>query len=95
VDDVVKASFGRRLAVLGPLENSDLVGADLTQSIHRYVLPHLDRSMTSSPYLDQMVADGRLGFKSGEGFYSWTPERQAALRNRVANHLKASCRAFG
>ena len=33
VDDVVKASFGRRLAVLGPLENADLVGIELTQDI--------------------------------------------------------------
>jgi 3-hydroxybutyryl-CoA dehydrogenase len=31
VDDVVKSSFGARLAVLGPLENADLVGLDLTQ----------------------------------------------------------------
>ncbi|MEO6301174.1 MAG: 3-hydroxyacyl-CoA dehydrogenase family protein, partial [Paracoccaceae bacterium] len=30
VDAVIKASFGRRLAVLGPLENADLVGTDLT-----------------------------------------------------------------
>ena len=30
VDTVIKASFGRRLAVLGPLENADLVGTDLT-----------------------------------------------------------------
>ena len=28
VDTVVKASFGRRLGVLGPLENADLVGTD-------------------------------------------------------------------
>ena len=40
VDTVVKASFGRRLAVLGPLENADLVGTDLTLDIHENVLPH-------------------------------------------------------
>src|SRR5580704_17023604 len=51
VDAVIKASFGRRLAVLGPLENADLVGLDLTQSIHRYVLPHLDRATAPSPLL--------------------------------------------
>ena len=44
VDLVVKNSFGRRLAVLGPLENADLVGTDLTLDIHRNVLPHLDRT---------------------------------------------------
>jgi 3-hydroxybutyryl-CoA dehydrogenase len=90
VDDVVKASFGARLAVLGPLENADLVGTDLTRSIHNYVLPALDRSTAASPYLDRLVETGRLGFKSGEGFRSWSPEQQAALRERVTNHLRAS-----
>jgi 3-hydroxybutyryl-CoA dehydrogenase len=90
VDDVVKASFGTRLAVLGPLENADLVGTDLTRSIHNYVLPALDRSTAASPYLDRLVEHGRLGFKSGEGFRKWTPEQQAALRERVTNHLRAS-----
>lgn len=93
VDKVVKTSFGRRLAVLGPLENADLVGADLTQAIHRAVLPHLDRSTTSSPMIDRMVADGRLGFKTGQGFYSWTPAQQATLRHKVAQHLKAAAAA--
>jgi 3-hydroxybutyryl-CoA dehydrogenase len=90
IDEVVKASFGTRLAVLGPLENADLVGTDLTRSIHNYVLPALDRSTAASPYLDQLVEAGRLGFKSGEGFRKWTPEQQAALRERVTNHLRAS-----
>ena len=90
VDDVVKASFGARLAVLGPLENADLVGTDLTRSIHNYVLPALDRSTAASPYLNRLVETGRLGFKSGEGFRSWSPEQQAALRERVTNHLRAS-----
>jgi 3-hydroxybutyryl-CoA dehydrogenase len=90
VDDVVKASFGARLAVLGPLENADLVGTDLTRSIHNYVLPALDRSTAASPYLDRLVETGRLGFKSGEGFRSWSPEQQATLRERVTNHLRAS-----
>jgi 3-hydroxybutyryl-CoA dehydrogenase len=90
VDDVVKASFGARLAVLGPLENADLVGTDLTRSIHNYVLPALDRSTAASPYLNRLVETGRLGFKSGEGFRSWSPEQQAILRERVTNHLRAS-----
>ena len=90
VDDVVKSSFGARLAVLGPLENADLVGTDLTQSIHGYLLPALDRSTVPSPYLDRLIEQGRLGFKSGEGFRTWTPEQQAALRERVTRHLKAS-----
>jgi 3-hydroxybutyryl-CoA dehydrogenase len=89
VDDVVKASFGRRLAVLGPLENADQVGTDLTLAIHDIVLPAIENRPGSSPYLQDLVADGKLGFKSGEGFQKWTPEQQAALRARVMQHLKA------
>src|SRR5487761_2722149 len=74
VDAVVKASFGRRLAVLGPLENADLVGTDLTLAIHETVLADLDRTPGPSPYLRELVAAGKLGMKSGEGFQRWNPE---------------------
>jgi 3-hydroxybutyryl-CoA dehydrogenase len=88
VDTVVKASFGRRLAVLGPLENADLVGTDLTLSIHRTVLPAIEHRAGASPYLEGLVAQGKLGFKSGEGFRKWSAEEQAALRAKVVQHLK-------
>jgi 3-hydroxybutyryl-CoA dehydrogenase len=88
VDTVIKASFGRRLAVLGPLENADLVGTDLTLAIHKTVLPDLDRTPGALPYLEALVAGGKLGMKAGEGFRTWTPEQQAALRSRVLQHLK-------
>ena len=88
VDDVIKAAFGRRLAVLGPLENADMVGTDLTLAIHKTVLPDIDSRPGPSPYLEKLVAGGKLGFKSGEGFRQWTPEQQAALRSKVLKHLK-------
>jgi 3-hydroxybutyryl-CoA dehydrogenase len=88
VDTVIKAAFGRRLAVLGPLENADLVGTDLTLAIHRTVLPAIESRPRPSPYLEKLVAEGKLGFKSGEGFRKWTPEAQAALRAKVVQHLK-------
>jgi 3-hydroxybutyryl-CoA dehydrogenase len=88
VDTVIKASFGRRLAVLGPLENADLVGTDLTLAIHQTVLPDIERRPGPSPYLETLVARGKLGFKSGEGFRRWSAEEQAALRGKVLQHLK-------
>jgi 3-hydroxybutyryl-CoA dehydrogenase len=88
VDTVVKASFGRRLPVLGPLENADLIGTDLTLAVHSNVLPALERRPGPSPYLEKLVADGKLGFKSGEGFRKWTPEQQAEVRARLVQHLK-------
>jgi 3-hydroxybutyryl-CoA dehydrogenase len=88
VDTVIKAAFGRRLAVLGPLENADLVGTDLTLAIHQTVLPDIEHRPGPSPYLEKLVAEGKLGFKSGEGFRKWTPEQQAQLRAKVVQHLK-------
>ena len=90
VDAVIKASFGRRLAVLGPLENADLVGTDLSLAIHQTVLPAIDSRPGASPYLEKLVKDGKLGFKSGEGFRKWSPEEQAVLRKKVFEHLKKS-----
>jgi 3-hydroxybutyryl-CoA dehydrogenase len=88
VDTVIKAAFGRRLAVLGPLENADMVGTDLTLAIHKTVLPAIESRPGPSPYLENLVANGRLGFKSGEGFRTWTPAQQQALRAKVLQHLK-------
>jgi 3-hydroxybutyryl-CoA dehydrogenase len=88
VDTVIKSSFGRRLAVLGPLENADLVGTDLTLAIHRTVLPAIESRAGPSHYLEALVAAGKLGFKSGQGFRTWTAREQAAVRARVLAHLK-------
>lgn len=87
VDTVVKSCFGRRLAILGPLENADLVGTDLTLDIHNTVLADLDHRPGPSPLLEALVASGKLGMKAGEGFRKWTSAEAQAVRNRVARHL--------
>lgn len=88
VDDVVKASFGRRLAVLGPLENADLVGLELTQDIHRQVLFDLSKSGEPSPYLQDLRDQGREGMSTGAGLREWKDGDLEATKARVANHLK-------
>lgn len=88
VDTVVKASFGRRLAVLGPLENADLVGTDLTLAIHKIILGAIDGRGYPSPYLEELVANGLLGMKSGQGFRSWSAREIAALHAKVTQHLQ-------
>jgi 3-hydroxybutyryl-CoA dehydrogenase len=93
LDACVKNSFGLRLAVLGPLENADLVGLDLTLDIHKVIIPELDRSDGPSPYLEAQVAAGRLGFKSGEGFRAWPENEMKALRAKLAAHLLAQRKA--
>jgi 3-hydroxybutyryl-CoA dehydrogenase len=87
LDACVKNSFGRRLAVLGPLENADLVGLDLTLDIHNTIIPELSRLDRPDPYLESRVSAGQLGFKSGAGFRPWTDQQMAELRLTLANHL--------
>lgn len=88
VDTVIKASFGRRLAVLGPLENADLIGTDLTLDIHENVLCDLESRQAPSPYLRQLIDDGRLGMKSGRGFRDWETGEADTIRERVGKHLR-------
>lgn len=92
LDDCVKNSFGLRLPVLGPLENADLVGLDLTLDIHRTIIPELDRHAGPHEFLSAQIDAGRLGFKSGEGFRKWTDEEMQTLRATLTRHLVASQR---
>ncbi|MCW2309107.1 3-hydroxyacyl-CoA dehydrogenase family protein [Rhodobium gokarnense] len=93
LDQVVKLGFGRRLAVLGPMEQSDLVGLDLTEAIHRTIMPALDVTPGPHPYLRSRVADGHLGMKTGEGFYKWAPGEADAVRARLRDFLAVQARA--
>ena len=61
VDLVVKNSFGMRLPVLGPLENADLVGLDLTLAIHNVILRHLEASPEPSPLLARYAESNAWG----------------------------------
>lgn len=87
VDECVKNGFGLRLPILGPMENSDMVGTDLTLAIHDYILKHLERSPEPSPLLKDIVARGDLGFKSGKGFQQWSPEDIEKSRSRLKAYL--------
>jgi 3-hydroxybutyryl-CoA dehydrogenase len=87
LDACVKNSFGMRLAVLGPLENADLVGLDLTLDIHNTIMPVLSRMDQPHPYLTTKVTAGKLGFKTGEGFRTWSGAEMSELRTRLASHL--------
>ncbi|MHB8111818.1 MAG: 3-hydroxyacyl-CoA dehydrogenase family protein, partial [Syntrophorhabdaceae bacterium] len=61
VDEALKNSIGIRLAVLGPVENADMAGLDLTLAIHNTVLKDLEASPNPSPLLIEKVNKGELG----------------------------------
>ena len=74
VDKAIKYGFGMRLGIRPPMEVIDAGGTDLTYSIHKYLFPHIENSTKPSKLLKQKLDEGKLGFKSGEGFMKWTKE---------------------
>lgn len=74
VDKAIKYGFGMRLGVRAPMEVIDAGGTDLTYNIHEYLFPHIENSTEPSKLLKEKLAEGKLGFKSGEGFMKWSKE---------------------
>jgi 3-hydroxybutyryl-CoA dehydrogenase len=87
VDDVIKKGFGIRLPVIGPLENADMVGLDLTLAIHNYILKYIDSSPKPSSLLREKVAREELGFKTGQGFQTWSTEQIKSSRDKLLEYL--------
>ncbi len=57
---------------MGPLKLGDLVGLDVRLDISRYLYRELGSPRFEPPaLLERMVEEGKLGQKTGEGFYRW------------------------
>lgn len=87
VDTAIKNSFGLRLPQLSAMENADMVGLDLTYNIHNYVLEYLEDSHKPSPLLTKLKEEGKLGFKTGEGFQKWTEEEKTKCSEDLNTYL--------
>lgn len=72
LDAAVKASFGFRLACLGPMEAEDFIGLDTAYRVSNNVYPGLSNADSASPGLGEKVARGDLGVKSGKGWYDYS-----------------------
>jgi 3-hydroxybutyryl-CoA dehydrogenase len=87
IDLAVRASFGIRFPVIGPLESADLSGLDVIASIHDYLLRDLDRSVAPQRTLRERVAAGEIGAKAGRGFFDWTVRDPATATRRRDEEL--------
>jgi len=73
IDTVVKAGYGFRSANLGPLETSDFGGLDTFYRLAQNLFPDLSSARSAPPVLERLVQQGKLGVKTGEGFYAYPP----------------------
>jgi 3-hydroxyacyl-CoA dehydrogenase len=73
VEDIDKAMKLGAGFPMGPFELTDLIGIDTARNVRQFyheVFPN-DTQYTPSPLLNKMVQEGKLGVKSGEGFYNY------------------------
>jgi 3-hydroxybutyryl-CoA dehydrogenase len=87
IDAIVRYSFGARLGAAGLFEMRDLSGLEPLVPVGDVLFPDLDTSTVVQPFLREKVARGEVGVKSGQGFYTWTPESAAAAQERIGRAL--------
>jgi 3-hydroxybutyryl-CoA dehydrogenase len=80
VDTVVKNGFGLRMPAYGVLEHMDIAGTDLGLSVLEYVVPDLYNEPRAPEYLRALVREGKLGARSGHGFYDWSVKNADDVR---------------
>lgn len=95
VDLVMTSSLGRRYATVGPLAGADLGGLDTFREIAALLLPQLAKDEDVLSVLDELLAAGRTGWRSGAGFYPWGPEELRRVRGGRDADLLARLRAEG
>ena len=79
IDTAMKEGLGVRWALLGPLEIADLGGLDVFNIVTRSLNPHLSAAQGGLRLLESLVASGRLGIKSGAGFYEYSGDESGKV----------------
>jgi 3-hydroxybutyryl-CoA dehydrogenase len=74
IDKAMKLGYGHPM---GPLELGDHVGLDVRLAIAEYLARELGPSFEPPALLREKVAAGKLGKKTGEGFYVWKDGKPA------------------
>lgn len=87
IDKAVTSTFGPRYTFEGPFGLSDFAGIDIYERLATLLPPVLCSDTKCPELLHKMVEEGKLGVKSGEGFYRYDDEK-AARRNRDSKIMK-------
>ncbi len=71
IDTMVKAGFGFKFPVIGPLETIDMAGMDIFYNVSQYLYKELDFSKQPQKLVEEKVRQKKLGMKTEEGFYDY------------------------
>ena len=89
IDAAVRFGFGFRYLAAGPILQKDHAGLDVHAAAAATMYPSLATDQAPARCLAGKVAAGRLGMKTGAGFYDWTPEAIERERRRYEALLRA------
>lgn len=94
IDKALKFGPAFRYATTGQLEVADFGGLDIWCIVGDNLLKAMDNSTAANPLLRQKVSEGKLGIKTGEGFFKYSaeeiPEIQKKFMKKLIHQLKAS-----
>ena len=94
IDKALKFGPAFRYATTGQLEVADLGGLDIWCTVGDNLLKEMDNSTSSNQILREKVEQGKLGIKSGSGFYDYSLEEKEKIKKefnrRLIHQLKAS-----
>ena len=94
VDRAVRFCFGFRYVAAGPIMQKELAGLETQLAAAATIYPSLHNGTEPSPTLARLVAEGRLGPKTGRGFWEWTEESAARERARYERALLAAAKVL-
>ncbi|MFS2097472.1 3-hydroxybutyryl-CoA dehydrogenase [Variovorax sp. Varisp85] len=96
IDKATRYGLGLRFAALGVVEFIDFGGCDILHHASREMSASLDAGRYTAPAIvGRMVEQGRLGLKSGSGFYDYAGRDVAAYRRDVLSRTLGELRHAG
>jgi len=94
IDRALKFGPAFRYATTGQLEVSDFGGLDIWCIVGDNLLKVMDNRQSANELLRQKVSEGKLGAKSGEGFFKYSPDEVVKIKEdfmkKLIHQLKAS-----
>ncbi len=89
LDTCVSWGIGYKIAVIGPMALLDMAGLDIYKSVSSFLNADLSNRDDVAPIVLERTGASKLGIKSGEGMFSYTPEKISALQGERAKKLVA------
>ena len=89
LDTCVSWGIGYKIAVVGPMALLDMAGLDIYKSVSSFLNADLSNRADVAPMVLEKTDAAKLGIKSGEGMFSYTPDQIKALQGERARKLVA------